>query len=115
MRIFAAPIADGLVAGLWTPSASLADADGLVAREYIWAALDCPGYFAVMEGAQLALLGTFTVRIEKPVLAGHQYIVAGWPTGNQGRKHFSGTAIYDDRGELFALGHAVWITITELP
>ena len=47
MRIFASPI-DGreLVAAAWMPDRSLVGVDGKVLPEFMWAALDCPGFFA---------------------------------------------------------------------
>jgi hypothetical protein len=48
MRIFAGAIAESPVnAGWWTPGADLADGDGLVRGEFLWAALDCPSAFAL--------------------------------------------------------------------
>jgi hypothetical protein len=49
LRLFAGPLlrqdARGVFAVPWTPDASLAAADGLVAPEFVWSALDCPtGY-----------------------------------------------------------------------
>lgn len=99
------------MAGVWTPSAGLANPAGNVAEQFVWAALDCPGYFAVVETGQPALLGTFSVRIDQPVRAGRTHIVIGWAKGKQGRKYFSGTAVFDAEGGLLALGHAIWIAI----
>ena len=49
LRLFAGPLlrqhARGVFAVPWRPDASLAAADGLVAPEFVWSALDCPtGY-----------------------------------------------------------------------
>ena len=47
LRIVPTPVGDaGVVASDWTPSRSLADADGLVPTPVVWAALDCPAGFA---------------------------------------------------------------------
>ncbi|WVM94386.1 SDR family oxidoreductase [Halopseudomonas pachastrellae] len=40
---------DSTVACPWTPDSTLDAGDGTVAREFVWAALDCPGYFAVKD------------------------------------------------------------------
>ena len=47
LRIFTGLLADRSgVAAPWVPDPSLADTDGNVRAEFVWAALDCPGAFA---------------------------------------------------------------------
>ena len=43
LRIFCGPWKDGMVAGTWTPDATLDDGKGFVAPEFLWSAIDCPG------------------------------------------------------------------------
>ena len=58
LRIFAGPLGDGLFAATWTPNE--------VARELVWAALDCPGAIAVgFPERGETLLGRFAVAIER--------------------------------------------------
>ena len=66
--------------------------------EFVWAALDCPGYFAVQEAAGLALLGRMGVVIHHPVPVEEPLIVQGWAIGSDGRKHRAGTALHDASG-----------------
>ena len=101
----------GQVAATWTPGADLASADGNVRREFLWAALDCPGYFAVEEAAGLALLGRMSARVQRDVAAGEPLIVTGWPVASEGRKHHVGTALHDAGGALVACAGSTWITI----
>ena len=101
----------GQVAATWTPGADLADADCLVRREFLWAALDCPGYFAVEEAAGLALLGRMAARIERDVPAGEPLIVTGWAIAGEGRKHHVGTALHQPDGSLVAWARSTWITV----
>lgn len=103
----------GLVACAWTPHANFAEADGTVGAEIIWAALDCPGYFAWVEkeGRHGALLGTMTGEIVEPVKAGQEYVVVAWPIVKDGRKEIAGTALYDGAGRLVARSHQVWIVM----
>lgn len=110
-RIFPGPVGPGRVAASWTPAAEFAGADGLVRPEFVWAALDCPGYFAVEEAAGLALLGRIGARIERPVPAGGPLIVTGWAIGSEGRKHRAGTALYDADGQLLASADQLWISL----
>jgi len=113
LRIFAGPTEQNeeQVAALWTPDETLADDTGMIASEYLWAALDCPGYFAVRDQAGLALLGRFAAHIAKPIKAGEQLVVCGWAQHHDGRKHFTGTALFNQQGEALAWAEATWISL----
>jgi hypothetical protein len=96
----------------WTPDASLGDRDGVVRPEFLWAALDCTGAFAVNEPPRgLALLGRIAARVSGPVAVGVPCVVAGWSLGGEGRKLYAGTAIFGTRGELRAAARATWILV----
>ncbi|MEO6256709.1 MAG: hypothetical protein ABIO69_07865 [Sphingomicrobium sp.] len=110
LRIFPGLLDRGGVAGLWTPSANLADADGTVRNEFLWAGLDCPGYYAVEDRAGLALLGRMTASIKCPAAAGEMLVVSGWSIASEGRKHHVGTAIHD-HGQLVACARSTWISV----
>jgi hypothetical protein len=101
---------DGQVAAEWTPGADLASADGIVRREFLWAALDCPGYWSAEEAAGVALLGRITARVDQDVPAGEPLIVTGWPIASEGRKHHVGTALHLPDGTLVACARSTWIT-----
>lgn len=107
----------GVVACTWTPHANFADADGAIGAEVIWAALDCPGYFAWVEteGRHGALLGTMTGEVVAPVKAGEEYVVVAWPILKDGRKEIAGTALFDSKGRLMARSHQVWIVLGPRP
>ena len=113
LRIFASPIkGKEIVAASWTPDNRLA-ADGIVADEFVWAALDCPGYFAVINAlgskGEKILTGRMTTSLEKPVRAGEPYVVMGWQIRSDGRKHWAGTAVFTADGEIAARAEALWI------
>jgi hypothetical protein len=111
LRIFAAQVEGrDLVAAPWTPDPSLAGPDGLVRHEYVWAALDCPGAFAVgfSERGEI-VLGRLTAEVRGPVRARQPHVVVGWPLGEEGRKLYAGTAVFTAGGELCALARATWI------
>jgi hypothetical protein len=99
------------VAAEWTPGADLASADGIVLREFLWAALDCPGYWSAEQAAGVALLGRMTARLDRQVPAGEPLIVTGWAIASEGRKHQVGTALHDAGGALVACARSTWITI----
>jgi hypothetical protein len=99
-----------LVAAPWVPSADLADGDGAVRREFVWAALDCPGAFAVgFSGRGELLLGRLAARVDRAPQAGEHCVVVGWPLGADGRKLYAGTALFSERGDAYAAARATWI------
>lgn len=115
MRIFASPI-DGrnLCAAAWLPDASLAGADGKVLPEFMWAALDCPGFFASGAASRGALLGLYSARVDRCVHVSEACVVIGWSLGHDGRKHYTGTAVFDEDGEICGRAIATWIEPRQL-
>ena len=95
LRLFAGAVAGReVVASVWEPAAWTAEDDGSVAPAITW-----------------AVLGRLTARILTPPRAGERYVVAGWRLGEDGRKMFSGTALYGTDGTLHAAARAVWIRV----
>jgi len=79
-------------------------------REVVWAAIDCPGAYAVgAEGRGTLVLGRMTARVDRLPEAGETCVVAAWPLGEDGRKLFAGTALFGHDGDLLALARQVWI------
>lgn len=107
----------GVLAGPWTPDEAFADDGGLTPTEVVWAALDCPGYFAwvAREGRHGALLGTMTGEVLRRPKAGEACIVLAWPLARDGRKETAGVALYSATGELLARAHQVWIVMGPRP
>jgi len=111
LRVFAAPVEgfDG-VAAAWQPSTVFADADGLLPERILWAALDCPGQFAYLAaGIRTGMLGRMTGRILKPVPVAQELRVIGWCLEVERSKHFAGTALFDEMGDLCGYSRQVWI------
>lgn len=109
MRIFASPVAGSeVVAAAWMPDRSLG-ADGKVLPEFMWAALDCPGFFATGVAVRGPLLGTYAARVDRCVHLDTPCTVIGWSLRHDGRKHVVGTAIFDNFGELCGRALATWI------
>jgi len=120
LRVFAGQLEGaeaGVVACAWTPDPAFADAEGLAATEVVWAALDCPGYFAWVEkeGRHGALLGTMTAEVLRRPKVGEECIVLAWPLAREGRKETAGVALYSASGELMARAHQVWIVMGPRP
>lgn len=113
LRIFAGQLDDqpGHVAAVWQPDPSLADENGRIRDEFLWAALDCPGYFAVKETAGVALLGQYAVKLLQPVYTDDVLVVSGWSRGNEGRKHYAGTALFREDGAVVGYAEATWISL----
>ncbi len=114
MCLFTGEVGEGVVASSWVPTAEFVNEEGIVAPEFICAALDCPGAWALITRYGIEgpfVLGRMTYRLEKPIHAGEQYVVMGWTRGREGRKSFCGTAIYDTEGEACAVASATWFQI----
>jgi hypothetical protein len=78
--------------------------------EIVWAAIDCPGAYAVgAEGRGEVVLGQMTARVLRVPDAAESCVVVAWPLGEEGRKLFAGTALVAEDGELLALANQVWI------
>ena len=115
LRIFPGPIAgmEGLVAAPWVPDTSLGAGDGNVRPEFVWAALDCPGGWALIDHApgRYAVLGQLAARLITPVRSGERYVVAAWPLGAEGRKMYAGSAVFAASGDACAAARATWIRL----
>jgi hypothetical protein len=114
LRIFPGSL-DGTstIAAPWIPDGSLAGESGAVRAEFVWAALDCTGGFAVLpapEGAAV-VLGELCVSIAGEIAPGERCVVLGWPLGREGRKRLAGSALYGQGGHLVAVARAVWIEV----
>jgi hypothetical protein len=116
LRLFAGPLdgvggeAPGARAAAWRPDAAFLDSAGRLRPEFVWAALDCPGGWAI---AGPANTGTLQVEILAPVAGGQDLIVMGWPMAGPGRpgsrRRYAGTAMFDGCGRLLARGAAIWV------
>jgi hypothetical protein len=112
LRIFPGPVRgrERIYAAPWIPHVSLADDEGIVRPEFLWAALDCAGAFAVNEPPRgLALLGRIAARVVGRAFAGETLVVAAWPIACDGRKLQPGTAIFSAQGEPIAIARATWV------
>ena len=113
LRVFAGPLQAGEgVAAPWVPDPSLAEATGKVGAEFVWAALDCPGYFAVNpDRHRYMLLGRMAAAIHHHPRPGDRCVVAAWHSGSEGRKHFALSALFTDSGHLLGQAVTTWIEI----
>lgn len=78
--------------------------------EIVWAAIDCPGAYAVgAAGRGETVLGRMTARVVRVPEVGERCVVVSWPLGEDGRKLFAGTALFAETGELLAKARQTWI------
>ncbi len=114
LRIFPGPVEGrDLYAAPWTPDDSLADDQGIVRPEFVWAALDCPsGIVTDLFGdVGRILLGRLAADLIEPLEAGTTYVATAWPIARDGRKLDTGSALHTADGELCAVGRARWIEV----
>jgi len=119
LRIFSGPVKGSeVMAAPWLPDASLAGETGRVKTVFLWAALDCPSGWAAVNlknalypESPHILLGRFVAEVKEGLEPGQNCVTIGWPIGNDGRKLFSGSAIFSESGELLAACKATWIAI----
>ena len=107
LRIFPGVIAEGVVTTRWTPPGDLTDGDGVLPKAIVWAALDCPGGWALT--ATSAETDFFPALIEQsvdivdPIRNGDDLLIVGWRTGSEGRRLFANVALIDAEGKVRAM------------
>jgi hypothetical protein len=103
LHLFPGPVLPGVVAVPWTP----VDDDPVM----VWAALDCPsGWSTDLPGRPL-VLGRMALRVDAAPTPGQEHVVVGWHVGDEGRKVFTGSALFTGTGELLALAQQTWISV----
>jgi hypothetical protein len=113
LRIFPGEVGDRVngepqLAGVWRPDSSVVDADGVVRPEIVWAALDCPGGWAIPGKCSTVAL---QAEVLAPITVGQDFIVRGWldrPIDPARKSRFVGTAVLDASGRVMARGAAIW-------
>jgi hypothetical protein len=105
LRIFPGPIADNTTAAPWTVPDDVSPA-------MIWAALDCPGGWAVIGAGRPYVLGRIAVRPDRMPEPGDQCVVVGALAAAEGRKARVHTSLYGPDGALLARARATWIAIS---
>ncbi|HMB18951.1 MAG TPA: hypothetical protein VKO41_06500 [Gaiellaceae bacterium] len=105
LRVYAGPVEGReLVAATWLPH------EDVISSEFVWAALDCPGAYAVEFGQRgNPVLGRLTAHVEHLPHPGERCVVMGWPVGEDGRKRYAGTALFGEDDRLLGSASATWI------
>ncbi|MBC7633400.1 hypothetical protein [Aeromicrobium sp.] len=111
LRLFTGPVGDGLTAGSWTPHEAFATASGTIDVPVTWAALDCPGGWAADFNQHLMVLGRMTAEVLRCPRPGEPCLAVGPLSARDGRKFFTGTALYTRDGELLGRSEQTWIEV----
>ena len=105
------PAGGKLVAAPWVPAASLGTG-GKVRPEFLWSALDCPGYFAFDPPEGMAcLLGEMAADLSGGIAPGERCVVIGWELARDGRRHYTGTALFGESGDRRGVARATWFEL----
>jgi hypothetical protein len=104
LRLFPGRLPDGRTATPWV----IPDE---ISPTLVWASLDCPGGWAVPLEGRPYVLGRLAVRSVRRPQAADRCIVMGEMTGEDGRKAFTRTTLYDPAGGVLALARATWIAL----
>ena len=101
-----------MVAATWLPDESLAEGSNLVAPQFVWSALDCPGGLSFIPGpGHTALLGQFAAQQLAGIKTEETYTVIGWVIDHDGRKRRTGSAIFDPHGHCVGKALGTWIEV----
>lgn len=116
LRLFAGPV-DGrdLVACPWVPGAALSDDGQTIRPVFLWSALDCPGGFSFPHPESgTILLGELTAELMAPLAIGEPTVIVGWQVRREGRKHWTGTALFSPDGACHGRAGGLWFEVPEL-
>ncbi len=105
----AGPIDAGDPGRLATPFVARADLPRDLALT--WAALDCPGGWAIGLTGRRAVLGQFTALITEVPQIGERCVVVAQGDGWDGRKAFSRSTGYGEDGRVLGAASATWIEL----
>lgn len=122
LRVFAGPVGDGsTLAAAWTPHPNFSDDDGRLPLEYVWAAVDCPSIWAVMEAAPAdspdhVVSGRLAVRVDGSIRTGEPHVVMAWPLPSESGTRHAAAAVFTADGDLIAVArHTLVVTDWGVP
>lgn len=111
LRIFPGPVPDGRTAATWLVPAECTEAT-------VWAALDCPGGWAILAPGRPYVLGRMAAVVAQLPPAGAACVVLGEVVATEGRKAQVRSALYGatgpdgpDGSRLLAQARSTWIAI----
>ncbi|MDP9444360.1 MAG: hypothetical protein M3P83_08435, partial [Actinomycetota bacterium] len=112
LRLRPGRLHDGRTACTWVPHFSLAGGDGRHVRdEFVWAALDCPGGWTADLAGRPLVLGTITAQVDASAEVGERHVVMGRLLGQEGRRTFTATTVYDSDGRVVGRAEHTWVAV----
>ena len=127
LRIFPGRVSDGVsddgtsqprVAATWTPDPTVAEDYHAYADAYprasvpvTWAALDCVGGWAGDLEERLMVLARMTARVDSLPVIGEEHVVVGIGRGQEGRKTWTSSTMYDADGRVVASAEHLWVAV----
>lgn len=111
LRLAPGVVGPGHTACVWVPDPSyaLAEDPTVAPAELGWAALDCPGGWTSDIGNRPLVLGRMTAYCA-PARIGRPHVVVGELLGEEGRKTYTATAVYDE-DRLVGRAEHTWIAV----
>ncbi|MEH0972667.1 hypothetical protein V6U77_16220 [Micromonospora sp. CPCC 205546] len=106
LRIFPGRLPDGRTAAPFRVPAP-------VTAPTVWAALDCPGGWAVIAPGRPYVLGRIAAVVAALPEPGDECVVTGVMVGGEGRKALVHTSLYAPDGTLLAWARATWIAVAD--
>ena len=104
--------AERVVAAAWVPAESVVDDLGLVPVPVLWAALDCPGGWAVDISGRPMVLGTMAAWVHGRPQVGEPLVVTGRAVDVSDRKATTSTTLYRSATrEVLAVAAHVWVVV----
>jgi hypothetical protein len=82
-----------------------------IGADLVWAALDCPGGWAINLPERPAVLGRMTAQVLDVPAVGEHCVIVGVMDGRDGRKAFTRTTAYGADGRELGRAAATWIEI----
>ncbi|GAA0802515.1 hypothetical protein [Spirilliplanes yamanashiensis] len=104
LRIFPGPVGDGRTAAPWT-------APERPAVPTMWAALDCPGGWAVIGPGRPYVLGRIAATVHALPEPGAACVVTGAAVAAEGRKARVLSTVYGPDGAVLGTARATWIRV----
>ncbi|MEH1012882.1 hypothetical protein V6U90_07155 [Micromonospora sp. CPCC 206060] len=104
LRIFPGPLPDARTAAPFVVPEAVGPA-------VVWAALDCPGGWAVIAPGRPYVLGRIAAEVFDLPTPGTECIVVGALIGTEGRKALVHSTLYAPDGMLLARARATWIAL----
>ncbi len=104
---------NGVLAAPWVPGENLADDEGIVLPEFVWAALDCPTAYVCSSpaGMRHILLGRQAVEILRRPRVAERCVIAAQEISHDGRKSYAAATLLGEDGEAIAFCKATWIEV----